>query len=398
MGKDILDLFEFQTMLKEGVEQFFPDHVWLRAEISAIKARPGGHCYLELSQSDEKGLVAKATAAIWSSKYRFIAPYFESVTGTALQVGIVILVQVQVSYSQLYGFTLVVNDIDPEFTLGQNELVRRRTIERLREEGLMDMQQGLEPVALPYRLAVISAEDAAGYRDFMKHLHENPYGFRFETDLFPALMQGSGCPDSIIAAMDCVYGSEIDYDVVLIMRGGGARLDLACFDDYELAAHIAQFPIPVFTAVGHDQDYHVCDMVAYMNVKTPTALADVLLSVYEDEDARLSTYASRMRHAFAGKISSMENTLILLQSRISRAARLKIDGLESRLDVLQTRISASDPREILRRGYVLAVNADGMVMKSAEGRSEGDKVSVVFSDGRLDCTVDKVIHKDPVQS
>ena len=369
MEKEIFDLFELQHKLKMGVECLFPKRVWIRAEVSAVKARNGGHCYLELSQSGGSGLVARTSAVIWSSKYRFIAPYFESVTGMPISEGMTVLVEVQVSYSELYGLTLVINDIDPEYSAGVRELERQQTIERLQKEGLMDMQSGLELPALPYRLAVVSAEDAAGYRDFMRHLHENPYGFTFGTELFPALMQGAGCPASIIEALDAIAESGEAYGAVLILRGGGSKLDLACFDDYSLAAVIAQYPLPVLTAIGHDQDYHVADMVAHTFVKTPTALADFFLEIYEDEDARLSQFMSRMRLAFGNRIALME----------------------SALNVLQARIKGADPRRILERGYALALDGDGKVMKGTAGRSKGDRVSVMFSDGRLDCTVSDVI-------
>ncbi len=366
MEKEIFDLFDLQQKLKKGIECLFPKRIWIRAEVSAVKARHGGHCYLELSQSDEAGLVARTSAVIWSSKYRFIGPYFESVTGSPISEGMVVLVEVQVNYSELYGLSLVINDIDPEYSLGAKELERQKTIERLRGEGLMDLQEGLEMPALPYRLAVISAEDAAGYRDFMRHLHENPYGFGFETVLFPALMQGAGCPASVIAALDAVMEDGRVFDAVLILRGGGSKLDLSCFDDYELAAVIAQYPLPVLTAIGHDQDHHVADMVAHVFVKTPTALADYFLDIYEDEDARLSSYMSRMRLAFNSRISLME----------------------SALNVLQTRILSADPRRILDRGYALALDAEGRVMKGAAGRTKGDRLSVMFADGTLDCRVE----------
>ena len=266
MEKEFIDLLEFQKKLKDGVECLFPNRLWLRAEVSAVKARQGGHCWLELSQSDSSGLVAKASAVIWSSQYRFIAPYFESVTGSPIMEGMVILVEIQVNYSPLYGFSLVINDIDPEYSLGVKELERQRTVERLRKEGLIDLQKELALPLIPRRLAVVSAEDAAGYRDFVRHIEENPYGFSVEITLFPALMQGVECPQSVIAAMDAVMECGEEYDAVLVLRGGGAKLDLACFDDYSLAAVIAQFPLPVLTAIGHDQDYHVCDMVL-----TPTS-------------------------------------------------------------------------------------------------------------------------------
>ena len=394
MEKEYIDLFEFQTRLKEGVESLFPKRLWLKAEISAIKARNGGHCYLELSQSNDSGLIAKASAAIWSSRYRFIAPYFESVTGSPLQEGMSILVEVQPSYSQLYGFTLVVNDIDPEFSLGLKELERQKTIERLQKEGLMELQQELLMPYLPNKFAVISAEDAAGYRDFVRHIEENPYGFKVELDLFPALMQGKDCPGSIIEALDAVMESQLEYDAVLILRGGGSKLDLACYDDYSLAAVIAQYPLPVLTAIGHDQDFHVCDMVANTYVKTPTALADFIIGIYEDEDERISSAQTRIRLAVSNRLYREDALLDSLAARIKGAFSLKIAAMESGLQVLQTRIEAADPRRILQRGYVLATDAEGVVLKGAAGRKAGDKVAMMFADGSLKCTVDAVVRPE----
>ena len=394
MEKEFIDLFEFQTRLKEGVESLFPKRLWLKAEVSAIKARNGGHCYLELSQSNDNGLIAKAGAVIWSSRFRFIAPYFESVTGSPLQEGMSILVEVQPSYSQLYGFSLVINDIDPEFSLGIRELERQKTIERLQNEGLMDLQKELMLPYLPYKLAVISAEDAAGYRDFVRHIAENPYHFKVELDLFPALMQGKECPESIVAAMDRVLEAEVEYDAVLILRGGGSKLDLACYDDYNLAAVIAQFPLPVLTAVGHDQDFHVCDMVAHEYVKTPTALADYILDIYQNEDERISTLENRMRLAMTNRLYREEALLDSLAARVKGAFQLKIAAMEANLNMLQARIEAADPRRILQRGYVLATDADGVVLKGVAGRSEGDKVAMMFADGVLDCTVTRVCKND----
>ena len=390
MEKEYIDLFEFQSRLKQGIECLFPSRIWVKAEVSAVKARSGGHCYMELSQSDANGLVAKANAIIWASKYRFIAPYFESVTGSPLSEGMSVLVEVQVNYSQLYGFSLIINDIDPEYSLGVKELERQRTIERLTREGLMELQKGLSLPLLPYRLAVISAEDAAGYRDFMRHLHENPYGFHVDTELFPALMQGADCPESIITAMDAVLDSGKEYDAVLVLRGGGSKLDLACFDDYGLAAVIAQFPLPVLTAIGHDQDFHVCDMVAHEYVKTPTALADFILAMYEDEDARLSSFQTRMRLAFGSRITSMEAVLEVLGRRVKGGFAMKISAMEAAVALLQTRISASDPRKVIERGYALALDAGGRVMKGVSGSKAGDKVSMLFADGTLKCEVENV--------
>ena len=390
MDKDFIDLLALQSRLKEGVESLFPNRIWVRAEVSAVKARSGGHCYLELSQSDEKGLVAKTNAIIWSSRYRFIAPYFESVTGSPLQEGMVILVQVQVNYSELYGMSFIVNDIDPEYSVGVKEQERQKTIERLQKEGLMGLQKELELPLLPYDLAVISAEDAAGYRDFMRHLSENPYGFEVNPVLFPALMQGADCPASIISALDLIMEDDRPWDAVLILRGGGAKLDLACYDDYQLAAVIAQYPLPVLTAIGHDQDYHVCDMVAHEYLKTPTALADYILDIYEGEDERLSSLETRMRLAVSNRLYREEALLDSLAARVRGGFALKIAAMESALQVLQARIEAADPRRILERGYALATDSRGVVLKTAFGQCHGDRVSVMFSDGSLDCIIDEI--------
>lgn len=374
MEKDIVDLYELQTRLKEGVERTFPEKVWLKAEISAVKARPGGHCYLELSQSGDGGLVAKAQAIIWSSKYRILSPFFESVAGSPISEGMLVLVRVQVNFSQLYGLSLIIDDIDPSWSLGEKEKERLRTIARLKEEGLMDLQKELALPSLPYRLAVVSAPDAAGYRDFMRHLHENDYGFVFSTELFPALMQGAGAAVSMSAAIDAAEASGEKFDALLILRGGGAKLDLACYDDYVLASRIARCSLPVLTAVGHDQDVHVCDMVAWTSVRTPTALADWFIDLYAGEDAMLQSFASRLRMAFLNKIAAME----------------------SRLQLLETRIRSADPRNILRRGYVLVLDGSGHVARGAAGHKPGDRLTMMYHDGSLGCVVESAELKNNI--
>lgn len=373
-----IDLFDLQTLLREDLEEAFPSLLWVRAEISSVKARRGSHCYLELSQSDEDGtLLAKVKAIIWAGKYAALSAYFESVTGGEMQEGMTLLFQVRVNYSELYGLSLIVNDIDASVMLGAQEEARQKTITRLQKEGRFETQKALALPALPYRIAVISAEDAAGYRDFMRHLHENEYGFVFETVLIPALMQGPQAPASMIAALSeaaassaaapatAAPGGPAPFDLVVILRGGGSKLDLACFDDYDLAVAIADCPLPVLTAVGHDQDFHICDQVAYDYVKTPTALADWLLDIYQQEDEHISSYVSRLVMAFNNKIARME----------------------SRIDLLENRILSADPRNILKRGYVLALDGDGRVMKKMGALSPGDSVSVLFPDGRALCRV-----------
>lgn len=365
METKFLNLLELQALVREGLEEMFPQRLWVKAEVASISAKLGGHCYLELSQSEDSRVVAKARAVIWASRWRTLKPFFESVTGESLKAGIEILVQVQVTYSELYGFSLSVTDINPEFSLGKKEDLRLKTIKRLQEEELMDRQKALAFPALPWRFAVVSAEDAAGYGDFMRHLNENEFGFSFDVRLFPAAMQGDSCPQSIADALHEVETCDETFDAVLILRGGGSALDLACFDDYVMARAIALCPIPVLTAVGHDRDYHVCDMVAHTFLKTPTALADELLGIFEGEDARLGEFASRMRLAFTNRLNVMD----------------------MRLQNLLTRIISADPRNILKRGYVLVTGGNGVVVKSASALSSGDRMRVMFADGEVEAQV-----------
>lgn len=364
MESECLDLYALQLMLREGIGQLFPEKLWVKAEISQISVRANGHCYMDLIQTRSGVSIAKAKAVIWRSGYAILSRCFKEVTGSALQVGMTILARVQVSYSELYGLSLVIDDLDPEVTVGENELRRQETIRKLTEDGMIDAQQSLPMAALPYRLAVISAADAAGYGDFTRHLDGNEYGFKFCTDLFEASMQGPSAPESISDALEAVQASEEPYDAVLIMRGGGSAFDLSCFDDYGLCFNIASCPVPVLTAIGHDRDYHVADMVAYRHFKTPTALADYFVDAYEAEDERLSSYVTRLLLAFSAKLSAME----------------------SRVEMLSVRIKGADPRNILSKGYSLVTDASGVVLKSASSVNAGDKLGILFKDGKIDCT------------
>ncbi len=361
MEQDYVELAGLQALLREEIENAFPERVWVRAEIAAVQAKANGHCYLDLCQSRDGRLVAKAKAVIWRSRFVPLRAYFREATGGDLAPGMEVLLRVQVSYSELYGLSLTVDEIEPQFTLGAAELQRRRTLEKLVADGLLDRQQALEPALLPYRLAVISARDAAGYGDFRCHLAENAYGFVFRVDLFEATMQGQEAPASIVDALQAVECSAEPYDAVLLMRGGGSALDLACFDDYGLCFAIANCPVPVYTAIGHDRDVHVADQVAYDAVKTPTALADRFIDAFAAEDERISAFGTRLRMAFQARLAAMEQ----------------------RLAALGERIRGADPRSVLSRGYTLVTDARGVVVKSAALLPAGSKFSVLFADGTI---------------
>lgn len=365
METEYIDLLHLQLLLKEEIEGVLPGRIRVKAEISQLQARANGHCYLELSQSlDGQGVVAKARAVVWRNRWPMLSRCFKDETGSALSVGMSVLLSVQLSYSELYGLTLVVDDIDAAFTLGEAELQKRKTIQKLTEEGLIDKQKELTPSELPYRLAVISASDAAGFGDFSRHIAQNEYGFAFEVDLFPASMQGDAAPESISNALQEIEVAG-GYDAALIIRGGGSALDLACFDDYSLCFAIACCPVPVYTAIGHDRDFHVADMVAYGYVKTPTALADLFIDEIAAEDELISSFGTRLKMAFGARISRMESELEMLASRIMNA----------------------DPRNVLARGFSLAADAGGVVLKSATGVEVGDFITVCFHDGALECKV-----------
>lgn len=390
MEEDCLELLELQDMIKLGIEDAVPGRLRVRAEIASLQRKANGHCYLELCQSDGAAVVARVKAVIWRSAYAGIAGRFEEAAGSPLKAGLSLVFEASVSYSELYGLSLVISDIDVRHTLGEAELQRRRTLERLQKEGYADMQKELALPAVPRRLAVISAEGAAGFGDFCRHLEQNEFGFSFSVRLFPATMQGEGAPASIIAAISDACGCGEPFDALLLLRGGGSVMDLACFDDFELCAALASCPLPVYTAIGHERDVHAADLVANTAVKTPTALADLFIDALASEDERLSEYRSRFRLAFQSKISARELALERCLHRFAAAVSKRCNAAEAAVASLESRIRSADPRQVLSRGWTLATGASGAVLKSASGVSEGDEICILFSDGRLDCKVENV--------
>ena len=431
-ARNYIDLLELQTRIKESIQDAFPGRYWVKAEIASWSPRANGHCYLSLSQSRGGKSIAEARAMIWSWKYHQLTQFFETSTGQKLQAGITVLVQVQVNFSELYGVSLFIENIDPAFTLGEKALERKRAIEKLTAEGYMDMQKELALPDLPYRLAVITSQTAAGYQDFRNHLLNNPEGYAFQLDLFEALMQGEQAPSSIMDALG--EAGEKGYDAILILRGGGSELDLACFDDYDLAVAIATSPVPVVTAIGHDKDVHIADMVAHASVKTPTALADLFLEAYQVQDERIDRICQRVasaaerlvsreelrlgaleaqvHRAIRGRVSALEMLLQKSVGRISRsllqkyadvarlrdnaahrvqfAAQARVSAEVSRVALKEALIGASDPRKILGLGYVLVTGKDNKVLKTVDHVAVGDRIGVRFNDGSLTAKVDEV--------
>ena len=279
--KEALSLLELNTRIRGALSRAFPETCWVRAEMSDVRVNTSsGHCYLEFVEKNAQTgqLVAKVRGSIWAKTFRMLKPYFEMETGQMFASGLKVLVKVSVEFHELYGLSLTVLDIDPAYTLGDMVRKRMEIIRQLQEEGVFTLNKELPFPLLPRRIAIITSPTAAGYEDFMNQLTRNKGGYPFYTKLFPALMQGERTEASVIAALDRIYQHQDLFDVVVIIRGGGATSDLNSFDSYLLAANCAQFPLPIITGIGHERDDTVVDLVAHTRMKTPTAVAEFLIS------------------------------------------------------------------------------------------------------------------------
>lgn len=294
-----ITLYDLNLKVKEALSNSFSNQYWVIAEISEIKENNSGHCYLELIQKDEEQDYpkAKARATIWAYTYRMLKPYFETSTGRPLSSGLKVLVQVEVVFHEVFGYSLNITDIEPSFTLGDIEQKRRETIEKLISEGVFDMNKSTSFPIVPKRVAVISSTTAAGLQDFINQINTNKFGYKIECTLFSANMQGNTAEESIIAALNGINDKYEQFDVVVIIRGGGSQADLSCFDGYWLSAHVAQFPIPIITGIGHDKDVSVVDLVAHTKLKTPTAVAEFIISKYQDAESIAFELAERLEQA-----------------------------------------------------------------------------------------------------
>jgi exodeoxyribonuclease VII large subunit len=314
-----LSLTELQLIIKDSLYAALPGMYWVVAEISEIKENYAGHCYLELVEKhpDEVNIRARIKGIIWSKRYRFLKSLFENITGASLREGQKILIRITVEYHEVYGLSLIINDIDPAFTMGEMALKRQQIIMKLEEEGVFSMNKEMEFPILPKKIAIISSKNAAGYSDFIKHLNENKFGYTFQTALFDAVMQGTDTEASIVDALNRISRYSDLFDVVVIIRGGGSQSDLSWFDNYYIAYHITQFPVPVITGIGHEKDMTVTDLVAFRSEKTPTAVADFLISrVAQIEDhlvelgTEISTFSLSIIEANKNRIDSNRMKLI----------------------------------------------------------------------------------------
>jgi exodeoxyribonuclease VII large subunit len=400
-----LTLSQLNNCLASEVKNAFPETYWVKAETSGVRVS-NRHCYLEFIEKNPytNAIIAKAKAYIWSNVFEIMQPYFEQSLGRRFDSGLNVLVKVSVDVHPLYGYGLTVYDIDPAYTIGYLESERQKILRRLEEEGVLTLNKELEIPPLPQRIAVISSSTAAGYEDFMNHLTGNRFGYVFYPRLFPALMQGEQTESSIISVLDKIFEYKDLFDVVVIIRGGGATSDLASFDSYLLAANCAQFPLPVITGIGHERDDTVLDFVANHRAKTPTAVADFLIGCAEEtaaglfdcrtkitESARILLRTTTQHlHTLASRLPLSANALIENKKSKTEIYRLQMQNLVRRMVAAQYSLlkekesffKLSSPEYILAKGYSITLK-NGKAVKSAKEIQKGDALETILAEGAV---------------
>lgn len=408
MKGERLTLYELNRLVKEVIGCEMPNEYWVEAELSECRENHG-HCFMSLIQKDERGAtpIAKADARCWASKWMLIRPYFERTTGQALRPGIKVLLKVYAQFHEAYGFSWIVTDIDPTYTLGDMARKRQEIIRQLKEEGVFDLQKELRLPLFCQRIAVISCETAAGYGDFCRQLADNPYGFQFQTQLFPAIMQGEGVSQSIITALEKIYNVQC-FDCIAIIRGGGATSDMSGFDTLELAENVANFPLPIITGIGHDRDESILDMVSHTRVKTPTAAAALLidqlkavLDTIEGAQSLITHYAQQKLASLNAQLATLSEAIPRLFSIVKTRQEARLDNTEQRiitaverrmtsehhrLEMLEEKVKTLDPALLLKRGYSITLK-DGKAVRDPKALQQGDEIETRLANGTIHSTV-----------
>ena len=431
MKMKTITLYELNSLVRQTIEIGLPKSYWVEAEISELREN-GGHCYLELIEKDKRynTPIAKASARCWRQTWGMVKPYFENTTGQQLRAGMKVLIEVYAQFHEAYGFSWIISDIDPNYTLGDMARKRQEIIKRLKEEGVFDLNKQLDLPLFSQRIAVISSKSAAGYGDFANQLYGNQYGYYFEAELFAATMQGEDVERSIIKALNAINDRCDDFDCVVIIRGGGATSDMSGFDALELAENVANFPLPIITGIGHDRDECILDMVSHTRVKTPTAAAALLIDnlhtaerriddarqrianltsrKMEVEKLRLSRLAERLPALFGSVKDKQEARLDILQERLFRLAEIRLSNCENivgqlekkisltaehllmvekhRLELLEGRAQNLDP-QLLRRGYSITL-VGGKALRDPSQVKQGDKIETRLEKGTITSIID----------
>jgi exodeoxyribonuclease VII large subunit len=348
-----LTLTELQLIIKDSLYMALPDMYWVIAEISEIKENYSGHCYLELIEKlpDEISIRARVKAVIWSNRFRFVKSFFENATGESLREGIKVLIRVKIEYHEIYGLSLVINDIDPAYTIGEMAVKRQQILKKLEEEGVLNMNKELEFPVVPQRIAVISSKNAAGYTDFMKQLTENSYGYVFYTALIDTPMQGNDSEAGILKAFDRIASHIDKFDAVAIIRGGGSQTDLSWFDNYNIAFYITQFPLPVITGIGHEKDLSVTDMVAYQSLKTPTAVADFFVEFMNKAEIQLIEMSSEIREKSELILEISKQKVDSFRVKLIPVARFMLSAIKEELSGKIINMINTGKEFILKAGF-----------------------------------------------
>ncbi|MBR2607839.1 MAG: exodeoxyribonuclease VII large subunit [Bacteroidaceae bacterium] len=383
-----LSLSTLNAMVRSAIEQQLPMRYWVTGELSEVRATSVGHCYIELIERNEATgeISAKARGTIWSRVYSLLRPYFLEQTGRDFSVGLKVLLQVSVNFHEVYGFSLDVCDIEPAYTIGDMARQRLLIVQRLTDEGVIDLNKELPFPLLPKRIAVISSASAAGYGDFCDQLNGNPYGFTFRVELFPSPMQGSRVEEGIISALDAIARDTEEWDVVVIIRGGGATSDLSCFDTYDLANNCAQFPLPIVTGIGHQRDDTLLDIVAHTRVKTPTAAAELLIHSMLVQADKIAGFCRAIPEAVSRRIADERRRVDMLVQHLPVSVAMLLQQQRHKLDIWEQQLQASSPERILAKGYTLTL-CDGRIIRSASQLSPGKEIVTRFSDGEVASTV-----------
>lgn len=427
-----LSLFELNSLVRDVISMSLPDSYWVEAELSEAREGYGGHCYMELIEKDELSNtpIAKAHASCWRNRWMLIKPHFERITGQHIHAGMKVLLKVHAQFHENYGFSWIVDDIDPNYTMGDMARKRMEIIYTLKEEGVFELQKELALPMFCQRIAVISSATAAGYGDFCNQLADNDYGLQFRTRLFPATMQGEGVEQSVIAALDSINAEWEYWDCVVIIRGGGATSDLSGFDTLSLAENVANFPLPIITGIGHERDESVLDMISFQRVKTPTAaaaflvqhLTDVYARVMDAQDtiinhvkhrlqvermrldrlssaipvqfslvktkqgARLDRLMNRLTSELQSKVSTAQRKLEILSQNIQPVLERKMLNESHRIQMLEQRIKSQDPELLLKRGYSITLK-DGKSVRRAADLQSGDMIETRFAEGKVNSKV-----------
>ena len=380
-------LRQLNLMVRDAIEMQMPDEYWVESELSECRER-GGHCYMELIEKEEQTNtpVARASAKCWRQTWQMLQPHFERVTGQPLHAGLKVLLRVYAQYHEAYGFSWIVTDIDPTYTIGDMARKRQEIIRQLKEEGVFDLQRELCIPMFAQRIAVISAAGAAGYGDFCRQLEDNEYGLKFEATLFPAIMQGEQVEQSIIDALEKIYSAINSYDVVVIIRGGGATADLSGFDTLALAENVAQFPLPIITGIGHDRDESILDMVSNTRVKTPTAAAALLIDNLRQVLTRIDNAQQRIAMAISQRFASQKERLSSLQTIIPVLAQRLLSNAKHHLELLEMQLQGYDPQLLLRRGYSITLH-NGHAVRDPQELKTGDEIETRLEKGTIVSTV-----------